>query len=633
MIDTPATLPKSSLTRRQAGAAVLALLVLILTACIVIGSLLNLVATDAAQTRAALDYQRATLVAEAGVDYGIMQLRNVILQYRLSTLVSNSDLQAVLNAIPVPAPPPGNYVYQTPAGLTAFKITVNTPIITGTITNGLQQLGVYGTFQLFTVTCGALNTASGVGAVIQDQAQAVSVYVMRYGVFYEEDLEILPGASMTFRGRVHTNGDMYLGGPLSFYDRITCAGNIYCRRKDTSDRPGTVLIANTNGTLVTTATTDGYTYMDCSDPSWVIQALTLWQGQVLSQAHGILPMQAPIAAIDSPHDLIERPLSPTNASYDASTEAEKFSNKAAITIRVYSNGTLSVTDVNSNNLVSSFSNAVLKVSGTNATTKRPLYARDSNGNYTFTKAGILNVTTQAFFDAREQSYMAPVDLYLDQLLLNIPTLYNSTTYSNNQGIIYVTRDDPGVKVGRPCVRLRNGTGILPFMGLTVGSDLPVYIDGSFNTSNGVKPFLVAADAVTMLSKSWQDAQSILSDTVRIPANTTYNLTVMTGNYETEWGVYNGGLENVLRFLENWTGYTVTYRGSLVDMWCSELSTGLWCSTGTALTTNNVTFRYNAPNRDWGYDTLYQSQNPPGMTKVFGMEEIQWSYINWQQAGW
>jgi len=469
---------------------------------------------------------------------------------------------------------------------------------------------------------------------VQDRTHALSVYVMRYGVFYQDDLEILPGATMTFQGRVHSNGDMYLGGPLSFYDKITCAGSIYCRRKDTSDRPGTVLIANTNGTLVTTATSDGYTYMDCADPYWAAQALSLWQGRVLSQVHGILPMQAPIAATDSPHDLVERALSPTNAAYDANTESEKFANKAAFTIRVYSNGTLAVTDVNSNNLTTFFSNAVLKVTGTNATTKRPLYSRDANGTYAFTKAGIINVGTQTFFDAREQTYMAPVDIYLDQLLLNLPRIYDSSTYSNNnQGIIYVTRDDPGSKVGRPCVRLRNGTGILPFMGLTVGSDLPVYIDGSFNTSNGVKPFLVAADAVTMLSKSWQDAQSVLASTIRIPANTTYNLTVMTGNYETEWGVYNGGLENVLRFLENWTGYTVTYRGSLVDMWCSELSTGIWCSTGSALTTNNVTFRYNAPNRDWGYDTLYQSQNPPGMTKVFGMEEIQWSRISWLQAGW
>ena len=163
----------------------------------VIGSLLNLAATDAKQTRTSLDYQRAVLVAESGVDYGVMRLRDVILQYRLSTLVSNSDLQAVLNAIPDPTPPPGDYVYQTPSGQSAFKITVDSPIVTGTITNGLQQLGVYGTFQLFTITCGALNLASGVGAVVQDRTQALSVYVMRYGVFYQVLTRMEPEAFAT----------------------------------------------------------------------------------------------------------------------------------------------------------------------------------------------------------------------------------------------------------------------------------------------------------------------------------------------------------------------------------------------------------------------------------------------------
>ena len=87
------------------------------------------------------------------------------------------------------------------------------------------------------------------------------------------------------------------------------------------------------------------------------------------------------------------------------------------------------------------------------------------------------------------------------------------------------------------------------------------------------------------------------------------------------GDYNGGLENVLRFQENWTGTTVTYRGSVIDLWYAEVVRGAWYGS-----------YYTAPNRDWGYDAMYRSV-PPGMTRVFGLEEIEWVDSSWDQVGW
>jgi hypothetical protein len=104
---------------------------------------------------------------------------------------------------------------------------------------------------------------------------------------------------------------------------------------------------------------------------------------------------------------------------------------------------------------------------------------------------------------------------------------------------------------------------------------------------------------------------------------------MTGNTETTWGAYNGGLENVMRFLENWEGITVSYRGSIIDLWKSEYATGKWVY-GSG---SDGIFRYNAPTRDWGYDTLYRTQSPPGMTYVFGMEELSWDRSTWTAEGW
>jgi hypothetical protein len=42
--------------------------------------------------------------------------------------------------------------------------------------------------------------------------------------------------------------------------------------------------------------------------------------------------------------------------------------------------------------------------------------------------------------------------------------------------------------------------------------------------------------------------------------------------------------------------------------------------------------YTAPKRDWGYDEIYLTDAPPGMPRVFGLEEIEWSQASWADAG-
>jgi hypothetical protein len=105
-------------------------------------------------------------------------------------------------------------------------------------------------------------------------------------------------------------------------------------------------------------------------------------------------------------------------------------------------------------------------------------------------------------------------------------------------------------------------------------------------------------------------------------DTEYKTVIMTGNSETTAGNYNGGLENVLRFLEHWEGRNVTYRGSIIDLWYAEIASGSW----------GYGQYYTAPNRNWGYDSMYLTQNPPGMTQVYGMEETLWERIAWGDAG-
>ncbi len=647
-----------SLASPRAGGATITMLILALIACTVVGSLLNLSANDIRLTRMALDQQKALVVAEAGLDYGVMRLRDLIKVYRLNPAVALSDLQDSLSLIPAPPTLPGPYVYASPTG-TAFMITVDGPVMNGTLTNG-NHVGQNATYQPFTVTCGVSNTVTGTKVVLRQRLQAISLYVVRFGVFYQNTLEIQPGSTMDMRGAVHCNGTMYLGGPaggsatLTFYDKVTCAGNVFCRRLDNAQSTaGTPRICNaaTNPVNMLTSGSDTVqaNYLDSATTNFAALALLRWQGQILTGAHGVAQLTPPIDPLATPHAIIERSIPPpatgTNPLYNATTEAAKFSNLAALRIRINSNNTVSVTDFFSNTITRSsilgtnslaFTNLVtLKTNGTYAGYSgcTNLYQREADGDYAMSKTGMIGVGA-AFYDAREMTNMAPVDVYLDQLLLNFPDLYQSYTTDQGQSTIYITRDKSTTNPDKqPCVRLRNGANLLT--ALTIASDLPVYIDGNYNLPSGTnttaQPACVAADVITMLSSVWQDAKSTTDSSIRDAVNTTYNLVIMSGNNNTvAGGQYNGGLENELRFLEDWSSKTVTFRGSIINLWNGQIAKGNW---GGSNSRTPAEFIYDVPGtRDWGYDPIYKYANPPCMTKVFGMEEVLWERVDWKSSG-
>jgi hypothetical protein len=612
-----AVMTYQSAVSKEGGAMIAALLFSFLALGIT-GSYLAYTAADSRMTARVIDYQKAKIAAESALEYGTIRLKDIILRDQLD-LWSRSQLDAILTQIQ-PPPSIGDYVFQTPSGQQAFQVITASEARTGIITNGTACVGSDGQFQYFIIRAGARNQKTGVSAVLHRDMQGVGLFLIRFGVFYEEDLEILPGANMTLTGPVHCNGDLYMdsSASLRFNDRVTAHVNMYRTRKDRSEtHSGSVVINNAVGSGISME-------VDSTDNSWMIDSLALWNARVLSGSHGVQHLSPPINPVDVPHDIIERPIASGQPGYNAETEREKFANKACLTIKIRTNGTIVATDSRGNTLSCYFTNAMLTTNGFYS--GAPLNGKDGSGNYTFSRRGSYSIGRN-FYDAREQKTMAPVDIYINVFTNAFPQVANSTySVEEGRGVVYVTRDDPDGAGGvLPCVRLRNGLS-LPNGGLTFASDLPLYIEGNYNV-NCVKPALVTGDAVTFLSKNWQDAKSSASLATRAPVNTTYNTVIMTGNTATTPGggaaLYNGGLENVLRFLEDWSGETVLYRGSIIDLWYSEKANTAW-SYGSY---------YTAPTRDWGYDQIYRTQVPPGMTRVFGVEEISWRETTWAQEGW
>jgi hypothetical protein len=174
---------------------------------------------------------------------------------------------------------------------------------------------------------------------------------------------------------------------------------------------------------------------------------------------------------------------------------------------------------------------------------------------------------------------------------------------------------------RRSLRLVNGQ-LLPAP-LTVAAENPIYVKGDYNSIT-TKPASIVGDAITMLSNSWDDANSYKETVSMRPASaTTLNAALIAGNtmsvYASPRPAYreshsSGGVHNFIRFLENWSGVTFTYTGSLVNLYHSRQAIGQWKCCVTV---------YSPPIRNWTFDVgfLDPAKLPPA-TPNLNVVEIQ-----------
>jgi hypothetical protein len=169
-------------------------------------------------------------------------------------------------------------------------------------------------------------------------------------------------------------------------------------------------------------------------------------------------------------------------------------------------------------------------------------------------------------------------------------------------------------------------------GFTVAAENPVYVQGDYNTNAsdttwnatpvdeaGRSSAAVIADTVTLLSDSWDDRNSFMNDPTqpndRNATVTRYRLAIAAGKTRnftrpTTWSTAaaqdfgtDGGLHNFLRYLENWGGQTLYYKGSIVSLFYSTYNTGTYKS---ALV-------YSPPTRGYSFDSDFSTPQglPPG----------------------
>ena len=451
------------------------------------------------------------------------------------------------------------------AGFTRYEVEDLGPAENQTLTTGAYK-GLYGLIKTFAVSAEGRVTNDPQITRITLTVQDALVPVFQFAVFYEDDLEFSPGPDMTIAGRMHTNANMYLGSGNSLYidSYVTAAGDIIAGRKPGSGKPrgvGNVYIKDGDGNYQ--GMKDGSDWLDSSDPDWVTESIARWDGKVEDGNHGITELDMPVVSTGPATNLIDPDAGGTNP--------DSFENKADLKLI---NG-----------------QALYKTGTTWIDVTGALMA-----------AGALKTVT--FYNGREGKWVTATELDMKQL--------GTTPYVPRNGIIYARRD---VAAGtEQAVRLVNGAE-LPAP-ITLASPNPVYTLGDYNSINK-KPASILTDALSILSNSWDDANSDRNLSSRIASNTTINVAFLTGNTVTGEGgaAYNGGLENLPRFLEKWSGKTLTIRGSFVDLWQSRQATGAW----------GYGKYYKAPIRDWGFDPdfLDPTKLPPGTPQVNVAQRTSW----------
>lgn len=463
----------------------------------------------------------------------------------------------------------------------------------------------------------AVATVQGMEHTAHRMVNALASPIFQFAVFYDNDLEVNPGPNMTLRGRVHSNADMFLncGGTLTVdTNYLHAVGGIYRYRKDDP--------SNSSGTVDVRKWVDNP--FDPLEPSSFFKMYSA--SQMSSMGIGTAPLDSNFAGWDmdgngnpvDPGDWL--PWGPgavewwgPDFGYGGSagqTVMDSAHGVQTAAVPLLDSIAMFEKDPGGSWTYDPGTGAYSQVAAGTGTHSKGYY-HDQAGLTLLTKpdgsikaygvggvaltlpGGVAKV--KSIYDARQGGYVKVTEIDMDAL--------NSSGLFPANGLLYAASTGAGTGTSAGGVKLVNGSKLAG--ALTVVSENPVYVHGDYNTVNK-KGASVLCDAINLLSNSWNDSKG--SSGLPSASDTTFNLAFVTGNQDTvTGGAYNGGLENLPRFHESWSGKKCILKGSLVNLWNSVHGTGAWKYGG------NV---YTAPNRVWSYDTDFNNvANLPPFTPL------------------
>lgn len=547
------------------------------------------------QRNAGVDYRgtRVNYAAEAGADNVMAQLENAM----VDGLVTDAELAAL-----------------TPPTLPGFTITTSAARNGGTAPRTIQNgsyAGLVGLNQRIDITVSAVDaTRNRSDAIVSVNAQSIPLF--QFGVFYEDDLEIHNGPRMDFAGWVHTNGNLYLCSANTYFqDIVTTPRSVFLDRKPAHDNCTGVYINRADTTAVR-LTFDSRSQPTA--PGFTAASNSAFNGRLMTSATPVTPLRLPLPTTMLPIELVN----PRVAGDPPAVQNVKMSWKADYNITF---------DVS--RLTNPCAAGVMTVVPARA-------LPDPNPGMECGR--IFKGATNKFWDGREDIGVDVLDIDIDQLMTWIDgaPLNRATSIMYISFVNFAACANP-LDCDYPAIRIVNGRRLTH--PLTIATDRPLYVKGNYNDI-GWQPASFLADAVTFQSGNWDDALQVgfakRSATGAAFPETWVYAAVAAGHSSTpcDWldagciippnppatgGAYpnyGGGLENFPRFLENWGGVRMHYRGSLVSLFDSRYAARKRWNWRTPS-------YYDAPNRDWQFDTRFRdpANLPPGTPTAGSVTQI------------
>jgi len=598
--------PRLAFKNGEKGSALITSIIVVAVVTTLVG--VSFVATSSAQRTSdrARDFVGVERAAEAAVEYGYGIWKQRI--FVAGRPITTAEVSANLTGPTLPG-----YTYLSAAANGPLSITATdqygAPAASGTqvLTNLPNYPGWNGFASSYLISAKMMavgNLGSPMVAGVRRRFQYIGVPLFQAMYFFQDNMEFYKPATMIVSGLVHTNSNLWASsssaGTLTFSGNVSYSGNY----STTSDPP----YANTwSGWSANAEITPTFTVGQSSQVSKVAAFQPLGNMASLFNTTDSNPNN------DGYQELIQMP----NNSYSDPLSGSRYYNTAGV---------------------------VMQINGTTATVTTQNGTTATAAQVTAIKNAFKGKTT--IYDQREGKNVDVANIDVSVLT---PAL-NSIASTGFNGVIYVvdTTAMTGTNTNPKTVRLQNG-GVLPDNGLTVASQNPVYVQGDYNTGTSTsvpsssvpanatgnpnntdsptapgytrKPAAVIGDAVMLLSNAWSDSNASASVSTRNASNTTFNMALMGGympsGYTPSSGAqygYSGGAPNFPRFLEDWSGNSCTYYGSMVELFQSQVFTGKW-------DTGNI---YVPPYRRFNFDTNYSSNPPPGGTTAFLYSRGSWS---------
>jgi hypothetical protein len=512
-------------------------------------------------------HYRTVAAAEAATEKVLTRMTRDFKDGGEATVYANQTTYAAL--VPTSAENPiwGNFIFNNAQGGSGQTYIKRTAAETYVPLES-QYSGLSGFASTYRVVSNARET-SGVyttPAAVQQDVQLASIPIFQFAIFYNTDMELNGAATLHVRGRVHGNANLFTGSSANqyFYEDVTTSGII------------------SNGTRYGWATNGTVYYYDSKDANRSQLTLPIGTNNTAAAVREVLQ------------------LPPSGEAIDSAMGRERYYNKAELVIQV--------TDTNVS--------VGVKQPYASSLTSIPWLATTN-----FTS------TNKTFTDQRESKTILTTEIDVGKFITWAAT--NSTVSAvlgpnTPPNLIYVKDSRTWNSTKMPGVRLVNGR-TLPSRGLSVATPNPLYTKGHFNqptdaylgstNTSTTKPASLVSDAYTLLSNTFSDAASSGSYSTRVAENTTVVAAIVTGNVLSA-ATYSGGVNNLPRLLEAWSGKTYTLNGSLVCLFNSAMATAPFQNPGVY---------YSAPTRNINFDPnfLDSTKLPPGTPAIRALVRGKW----------